>query len=106
MIDNLIKLLRDEDLVWSNDFEAVRRPLAGLIDLIGQLGTHQFDEALSELSEALLDPNPVSPAPDTRATGQSFTGEAGLYLGIMQLLVERDKEMGGALTRMFKQLDA
>jgi hypothetical protein len=28
-----------------------------------------------------------------------------MYLGIMQLLAERDRQMGGALKRMFRQLD-
>jgi hypothetical protein len=103
MINELLKLLKDNELVWSKDFEAVRGPLAALIERIEQVGTHQFDELLTELHTALLGANPVSYAQDTRP---SFTGEAGLYLGIMQLLVERDKQMGGALTRMFKQLDA
>jgi hypothetical protein len=102
-IDELIKILKNNELVWSNDFETIRQPLAKLLETIAQLDTHQFDENVSELASNLLLDNPVSSAQDIRF---SRTGEAAMYLGIMQLLAERDKQMGGALKRMFKQLGA
>jgi hypothetical protein len=101
-IDELIKILKDNELVWSHDFDAIREPLAKLLEKIAQLDTHQFDDNVSELATSLLSSNPVSSAQDIR---YSRTGEAAMYLGIMQLLAERDRQMGGALKRMFRQLD-
>jgi hypothetical protein len=56
MSDNLsqaVRLLRDESLVWSADFEAVRRPLADLLTLLEQSPSHLFDEAVEGILRGL-----------------------------------------------------
>jgi hypothetical protein len=60
MSENLaqaLRLLRDESLVWSADFEAVRQPLADLLTLLEQTPSHQFDEAVSAIVERLETPS-------------------------------------------------
>jgi hypothetical protein len=51
----LIKVLKDDKLVWSSDFESIRKPLARLLEVIEQTGSHQFDEQVDELVSGLLD---------------------------------------------------
>lgn len=48
-----VALLRDNNLVWSEDFETLRQPLADLLDKIRQLPTHSLDDELDELAAAL-----------------------------------------------------
>lgn len=50
-----IKLLRS-DLVWSKEFDAVRKPLADVLEVVSKLPPKQlekFDESLKELVYAL-----------------------------------------------------
>jgi hypothetical protein len=51
----LLRVLRDEDLVWSSDFESIRRPLVKLLETIEQTGSHQFDEQIDAIASGLLD---------------------------------------------------
>ena len=48
-----IALLEDETLIWSDDFETIRRPLADLLRKLYQSPTHQFDDEIEELTFAL-----------------------------------------------------
>jgi hypothetical protein len=59
MSENLaqaLRLLKDDTLVWSADFEAVRRPLADLLTLLEQSPSHQFDEPLEGILRGLSTP--------------------------------------------------
>jgi len=47
-----IGLLRS-DLIWSDDFESIRKPLADLLEAIRRTPTKQFDDHLVELLRAL-----------------------------------------------------
>jgi hypothetical protein len=51
----LLRVLRDEDLVWSSDFESIRRPLVKLLETIEQTGSHQFDDQIDAIASGLLD---------------------------------------------------
>jgi hypothetical protein len=51
----LLRVLKDDELVWSSDFESIRKPLVKLLELIDQTGSHQFDEQIDELVAGLLD---------------------------------------------------
>jgi hypothetical protein len=51
----LLRVLKDKDLVWSSDFESIRKPLVKLLEVIEQTGSHQFDEQVDELVAGLLD---------------------------------------------------
>lgn len=54
-LQELLNLLRDDQLVWSADFESIRLPLVKLLTHIEQLDTHQFDDDLDELTAGLID---------------------------------------------------
>jgi hypothetical protein len=45
-------LLRDDHLIWSEDFEAIRKPLAALIDL--EASTYRFNPFLTQICQALI----------------------------------------------------
>lgn len=49
-----VALLRDNGLVWSEDFEVIRLALADLLAKIAQLPTAQLDDELDELLARLL----------------------------------------------------
>jgi hypothetical protein len=54
-LQELIKLLKDEELVWSADFESIRKPLVTLLTHIEQVDSHQFDDDVDEIARGLLD---------------------------------------------------
>lgn len=45
-------LLRDNNLVWSQDFESIRQPLAALIDL--EAATYRFNPFLVQICQQLI----------------------------------------------------
>jgi hypothetical protein len=51
----LLRVLKDDELVWSSDFESIRKPLVKLLETIEQTGSHQFDEQIDALVAGLLD---------------------------------------------------
>ena len=54
-LNETLRLLRDNDLIWSADFEAVRLPLADLLERLYQTGSHQFDDDVEALHKALTE---------------------------------------------------
>lgn len=50
-----VNLLRDPNLVWSQDLESIREPLADLLDLIGQLPRTFIDEPAQRIAQALTE---------------------------------------------------
>jgi hypothetical protein len=54
-LQELLRILRDEELVWSSDFESIRKPLLKLLMHIEQVDSHQFDDDVDELASKLLD---------------------------------------------------
>lgn len=46
-------LLEDENLIWSDDLEAIRRPLAKLLHHLAPLGDHAPESAV-ELAQTLI----------------------------------------------------
>lgn len=53
--EELLKILRDEKLVWSLDFESIRKPLVKLLIHIEQVDSHQFDDDVDDIARNLLD---------------------------------------------------
>ena len=45
-------LLRDDHLIWSEDFEAIRKPLAALIDL--EASSYRFNPFLVQICQTLI----------------------------------------------------
>ena len=51
----LLKLLRDEEMIWSSDFESIRKPLVQLLTHIEQVDSHQFDDDVDNIAKGLID---------------------------------------------------
>jgi hypothetical protein len=51
-----INLLKDENLVWSSDLEAIRRNLARLMERIMQVEWHYLEPEIGDLALNLLRP--------------------------------------------------
>jgi regulator of replication initiation timing len=49
-----INLLKDENLVWSSDLEAIRRNLAGLMERIMQVEWHYLEPEIGDLALNLI----------------------------------------------------
>jgi hypothetical protein len=49
-----INLLKDENLVWSSDLEAIRRNLAGLLERIMQVEWHYLEPEIGDLALNLI----------------------------------------------------
>lgn len=49
-----INLLKDDNLVWSNDFESVRIPLAGVLVKATQVEYHHLEPEITELCLRLI----------------------------------------------------
>jgi hypothetical protein len=54
-LEELLRILKDEHLVWSADFESIRKPLVKLLTHIEQVDSHQFDDDVDEIAKGLLD---------------------------------------------------
>jgi hypothetical protein len=58
MLDNdltkAINLLKDDNLIWSNDFESVRIPLAGVLVKATQVEYHHLEPEITELCLRLI----------------------------------------------------
>lgn len=54
-LQELLRILRDEELVWSSDFESIRKPLLKLLMHIEQVDSHQFDDDVDEIASKLLE---------------------------------------------------
>jgi hypothetical protein len=53
-IFDAILLLKDENLVWSSDLEAIRRNLAGLMERIMQVEWHYLEPEIGDLALNLI----------------------------------------------------
>lgn len=94
-----VALLRDENLVWSDDFESIRRPLAELLTRIGQTPSHQFDEPVDEIVLALVEPLNNVPEPL-----EQWMLDASRQLGIYQQVAGKSETTRNALKKLFKLL--
>ena len=76
-----INLLKDQSLVWSEDMEVMRRPIAALLAKIEQTGTHQFDDELEKICDAMLNVanTPVQIPDAMEAWVQSGFRQFGIY---------------------------
>lgn len=99
-----LKLLRDDNLVWADEFEAIRHPLADLLDHVGQLPTHQFDEFVDELVISLLSEHPHSTHVSTTDPVERWMDDATRQLGIIEEVASRSERSKLAIQRMFGAL--
>jgi hypothetical protein len=49
-ISQAILLLKDENLVWSSDFERIRKPLAGILERALQVEYHYLEPDIGDLA--------------------------------------------------------
>ena len=90
-LNKALKLLKDDNLVWSSDFETIRPHLLDLLDAIGKTGSHQFDEVLDALAESLTGEDPSD-----LVTVSELEAELGIYRELTRGMAMRD-----ALRRLF-----
>ena len=76
-----INLLKDEGLVWSEDMEVMRRPVAALLAKIAQTDTHQFDDELAAIADAMLNvaDTPIGVPDEMEQWIQSGFRQMGIY---------------------------
>jgi hypothetical protein len=95
-----IALLRDENLVWSEDFDTIRRPLADLLERHRLSAAHFFDDSLISLLSALQG-DTIPPAVDYL---DKWADQAKKDLRLLQDATSRSAYLGQALTRLFDVL--
>jgi len=84
-------LLNDDNLVWSEDFERIRKPLSSLLD--GNL------HALNDIADAIVEADITAPDPL-----EQWVWDAARQLKIYDDLTQRSVAMAGALKKLFGRL--
>lgn len=95
-LSDALRLLRDKNLVWSDDFEAIREQLIQLLVLIDQSGSHVFDEPLDELISALTSPEPSVPEPF-----EKWVMDSARTLGVYRQVAGKSKQTADAIRKLF-----
>ncbi len=81
-IFDAILLLKDENLVWSSDLEAIRRNLARLLERIMQVEWHYLEPEIGDLALNLIRETEREPnARRTDTTGQEIILQSKNNLG-------------------------
>lgn len=99
-IKQLINLLR-YDTSWSDDIDLIRIPLADLIERIEQTGSHQFDDAIDEITVSLLTKRSQGGIQDPL---EAWTNDAVRQLGVYQELTATSPTMAEAIKKLFRHL--
>lgn len=99
-IEQAIALLQDDQLVWSDDFEHLRKPL---LELLAWLEVIEFDHAtpVVHMVEALLGEEPDLVSDDPL---ENWVFDAARQLGIYQETAGRSESMAAALKKLFFRL--
>ena len=78
-----INLLKDENLVWSSDLEAIRRNLARLMERIMQVEWHYLEPEIGDLALNLIrETERGNDARRTNTTGEEIILQSKNNLGI------------------------
>jgi hypothetical protein len=110
-IEKAIKLLKDDNLVWSNDFNQIRKPLAELLDVATQWEYHHIESQLDTLLDSLLSEKKLG-NDWTEEDGNliienpidEFQDSARQQLYIIEALAKNSKSMNKALNKLFRNL--
>jgi regulator of replication initiation timing len=79
-----INLLKDENLVWSSDLEAIRRNLAGLMERIMQVEWHYLEPEIGDLALNLIrERERENHARGNGTTSQEIILQSENYLGVI-----------------------
>jgi regulator of replication initiation timing len=82
-IFDAILLLKDENLVWSSDLEAIRRNLARLLERIMQVEWHYLEPEIGDLALNLIrETEGGNDARRNEATNQEIIMQSQNYIGV------------------------
>jgi regulator of replication initiation timing len=81
-IFDAILLLKDENLVWSSDLEAIRRNLARLMERIMQVEWHYLEPEIGDLALNLIREEGGNNARRIDTTSQASTLQSQNYIGV------------------------
>jgi regulator of replication initiation timing len=82
-IFDAILLLKDENLVWSSDLEAIRRNLARLMERIMQVEWHYLEPEIGDLALNLIrETERGNDARRTNTTGEEIILQSENYIGV------------------------
>ena len=93
-----LKLLRDDNLVWSEEFDAIRKPLADLLERISQSPSHQFDAQVDAILQALTTDQHISDPME------AWLIDAARQLGYLEDISSRSDNFKNAIKRLFRAL--
>lgn len=96
-LSQAIALLLDRNLVWSDDFETIRIPLANLLERHRFTASHFFDDDLAPLLLALTGDQVPRPVDHLEAWSQ----EAKRHLSVIQDASQRSKYLAQAIAKLF-----
>jgi regulator of replication initiation timing len=82
-IFDAIQLLKDENLVWSSDLEAIRRNLARLMERIMQVEWHYLEPEIGDLALNLIREERGSNARRNGTTSEEIILQSENYLGVI-----------------------
>lgn len=98
-ISEAINFLSDDDLVWSDDFETIRKPLA---NLLMSLGEYETTPEVEGLLDALLESEITSIHPEDPMV--PWMEEIQRQLGIVEYTASRSERMAAAIKRLFREI--
>jgi regulator of replication initiation timing len=82
-IFDAILLLKDENLVWSSDLEAIRRNLARLLERIMQVEWHYLEPEIGDLALNLIrETERGNDARRTNTTSEEIILQSENYIGV------------------------
>jgi hypothetical protein len=99
-LSEAIALLRDANLLWSEDFETIRLPLADLLERHRLSSSHFFDDDLYDILGALQG----DAVPGSIDYLGRWADQAKRDLRLIQDATGRSKYLADALTRLFDVL--
>lgn len=91
-------LLLDNNLVWSEDFERIREPLARVLNW-EENDQREERRAIFALADAIVEAEVTAPDPL-----EQWVWDAARQLGIVHNLAERSSAMAEALKKLFSRL--
>jgi hypothetical protein len=111
-IDKAIRILRDDNLVWDEDFEQIRYPLADLLDVATQFEYRHIEDQIDKIVDVLVKEEPSKRASWTEEDGEltipsvleEWDEQTKRQIYIYQSLTEQSKATRQILKKLFGKL--
>jgi hypothetical protein len=111
-IDQVIRLLRNNDLVWDADFEQIRHPLANLLDVATQFEYRHIEDQIDSIVSVLINEKPNRKLSWTEEDGELEIPNPVVELDeqlkrqayIYQALADQSQATNKALSKLFRNL--